>query len=197
MSRPSIPQLALSRFPFYAIFLMNSATPLFPRYDPTGERPLTVGILVLDQTNMLSLAAAVDPMRAANRRAERRLFDWRFLTATDLPAQITAGFPITGQPIATIASLRGSICTTRSSGIGERCAFCAIGFDADLQTLSGFATTAQGKRLVFAIFSIDAAARRKIKTEERENPPGAAAWNKKAKRLQQALLEHWAVAYSA
>jgi transcriptional regulator GlxA family with amidase domain len=100
MSRPSIPQLALSRFPFYAIFLMNSATPLFPRYDPTGERPLTVGILVLDQTNMLSLAAAVDPMRAANRRAERRLFDWRFLTATDLPAQITAGFPITGQPIA-------------------------------------------------------------------------------------------------
>jgi len=64
-------------------------------------------------------------------------------------------------------------------------------------TLSGFATTAQGKRLVFAIFSIDAAARRKIKTEERENPPGAAAWNKKAKRLQQALLEHWAVAYSA
>jgi len=78
---------------------MNSADPLFPRYDPAGSRPLSVGILVLDQTNMLSLAAAVDPLRAANRRAERRLFDWHFLTSTGAPAQITAGFPIAGQSI--------------------------------------------------------------------------------------------------
>jgi transcriptional regulator GlxA family with amidase domain len=103
MSRASIRQLAHFLFPFYAGFLMNSADPLFPRYDPAGARPLSVGILVLDQTNMLSLAAAVDPLRAANRRAERQLFDWRFLTATGAPAQITAGFPIPGQPIAETA----------------------------------------------------------------------------------------------
>ena len=36
-----------------------------------GSKPLHVGLLLLDESNMLSLAAAVDPMRACNRRADR------------------------------------------------------------------------------------------------------------------------------
>ena len=63
--------------------------------------PLRVGVLVMDQTNLLSLAAAVDPMRAANRRGGTALFDWVFLTPTVAPAQITAGFEIAGSAIET------------------------------------------------------------------------------------------------
>jgi len=76
---------------------MNSAIDPFAPH--RGQR-LTVGVLVLDQTNILSLAAAVDPMRAANRRADARLFDWHFLTPTGAPVQMTAGFPIQGGALA-------------------------------------------------------------------------------------------------
>ncbi|MCB2109820.1 MAG: helix-turn-helix domain-containing protein [Defluviimonas sp.] len=69
---------------------MKSETPLFAR-DPA---PLAVAILVMVETNALSLAAAVDPMRAANRRAGRRLFTWRYYSATGGPVPLTAGFEI-------------------------------------------------------------------------------------------------------
>lgn len=83
--------------------LMKSAI-LFPRFDP-ARGPLRVGVLVLDQCNMLSLAAAVDPMRAANRRAERRLFDWQFLSATGDQPTVTAGFSIPTTPVAQATGL--------------------------------------------------------------------------------------------
>ncbi len=82
------------------MFLMNSAKDLFPHYDPAAGRPLRVGVLVMDQTNMLALASAVDPMRAANRRAGATLFDWQFLTASGEAAGVTAGFALGGAPLA-------------------------------------------------------------------------------------------------
>ena len=39
---------------------------------------LSAAVLVLADTNALSLAAAVDPMRAANRQSGRALFAWRW-----------------------------------------------------------------------------------------------------------------------
>lgn len=66
------------------------------RRDPA---PLTVAILVLDECNTLSFAAAVDPMRAANRRAGTTLFDWLFYTATEAPATLTSGLKINGLAI--------------------------------------------------------------------------------------------------
>ncbi|WP_372887656.1 GlxA family transcriptional regulator [Shimia sp.] len=57
---------------------------------------------MLDRSNTLSFAAAVDPMRAANRRAGRTLFDWRFHTADGAPAQLTSGLRIDGPPIAAL-----------------------------------------------------------------------------------------------
>lgn len=57
-------------------------------------RPLRVLILVFDETNALSLSSVVDPMRAANRRAGRKLFDWSFATPTGGVAKLTAGIPI-------------------------------------------------------------------------------------------------------
>lgn len=69
---------------------MKSERPLFAA-DPA---PLTVAVLVMAETNLFSLAAAVDPMRAANRRAGRDLFIWRYVSAEGGPVPITAGFTI-------------------------------------------------------------------------------------------------------
>ena len=64
-----------------------------------ADPPLTAAVLVLDDCNMLSLAATVDPMRAANRRAGRRLFDWAYHTAGGTPARLTSGLAVPGAPI--------------------------------------------------------------------------------------------------
>ncbi len=61
--------------------------------------PLSVGILVMAETNALSLAAAVDPMRAANRRAGKTLFTWRFLSADGAAVPTTAGFDVATAPL--------------------------------------------------------------------------------------------------
>ena len=58
--------------------------------------PLDIAILVLDESNTLSFAAAVDPLRAANRRAARTLFRWRFFTPNGTPVQLTSGLTIDG-----------------------------------------------------------------------------------------------------
>ena len=65
--------------------------------------PLETAVLVFDQCNTLSFAAAVDPMRAANRRSGSTLFDWTFYTASGDPAQLTSGPLIQGPPIASLA----------------------------------------------------------------------------------------------
>lgn len=69
-----------------------------------SDQALDTAVLVLDQCNTLSFAAAVDPMRAANRRAGRPVFDWRFRTATGAPAHLTSGLQIDGPPVAQLAS---------------------------------------------------------------------------------------------
>jgi len=63
--------------------------------DPNPD-PLQTAVLVLDTSNTLSFAAAVDPMRAANRLAGRQLFNWTFVTATGVPATLTSGIPVPG-----------------------------------------------------------------------------------------------------
>ncbi len=60
---------------------------------------LRVAVLVLDDCNTLSFASTVDPMRAANRMAGRRIFDWRFVTATGRPAQLTSGIEAHGEAL--------------------------------------------------------------------------------------------------
>lgn len=58
--------------------------------------PLSLGFLVLPDTNMMSLAAAVDPLRAANRLAQRAHFNWQFLTPRGDPVRLTSGVAIDG-----------------------------------------------------------------------------------------------------
>lgn len=82
----------------YESFLMKSEKSLFQSESST----INTAVLVLDQCNTLSFAAAVDPMRAANRRAGRQLFNWAFYTASGSPACLTSGLEIVGPPIADI-----------------------------------------------------------------------------------------------
>ncbi|MDO6521488.1 D-alanyl-D-alanine carboxypeptidase/D-alanyl-D-alanine-endopeptidase [Shimia thalassica] len=63
--------------------------------------------------------------------------------------------------------------------------------------LAGYMTAQDGTELAFAIFAVDADARRSIKEGERERPPGARTWNRKAKQLQQKLIERWDILYGA
>ncbi|MBR9842758.1 MAG: GlxA family transcriptional regulator [Rhodobacteraceae bacterium] len=64
---------------------------------------LDIAVLVLDESNTLSFAAAVDPLRAANRRAGRTLFRWRFFTPQGTPIHLTSGLPISGPPLSDLA----------------------------------------------------------------------------------------------
>ncbi|MBY5978368.1 GlxA family transcriptional regulator [Phaeobacter italicus] len=64
------------------------------------NQPLKTAVLVLDESNTLSFAAAVDPMRAANRLAGRGAFDWDYITATSEPAMLTSGLSVPGIPLA-------------------------------------------------------------------------------------------------
>lgn len=74
---------------------MKSETSLFVA-DP---RPLSFGVLLMQDANAFSLAACVDPMRAANRRAGRTLFRWSYLSPQGGPVTLTAGFDVTTQPL--------------------------------------------------------------------------------------------------
>lgn len=71
---------------------------------PQTPGPINTAVLVLDQCNTLSFGAAVDPMRAANRRAGRPLFNWRFFTASGTPSRLTSGLQIEGPPISQLDS---------------------------------------------------------------------------------------------
>ena len=61
-----------------------------------------VTLLVLDGSNTLSFAAAVDPLRAANRQSGAPLYHWRFATPRDVPVTLTSGLEI---PAAAIHKL--------------------------------------------------------------------------------------------
>ncbi len=63
-------------------------------------KALNTAVLVLDETNTLSFAATVDPMRAANRLAGRPLFDWDYVSATDEVPMLSSGLTVPSFPMA-------------------------------------------------------------------------------------------------
>lgn len=60
-----------------------------------------------------------------------------------------------------------------------------------VSTLAGYIQTAQGRDLAFAIFAADLGARERGKVAGEEIPPGSIAYNQRAKRLQQVILQRW------
>ncbi|MEZ5762534.1 MAG: helix-turn-helix domain-containing protein [Paracoccaceae bacterium] len=73
---------------------MKPATILAPE-----SAPLSVGILLMEETNALSLAAVVDPMRVANRRTGRNHYAWRYYSVRGGPVRLTAGIEVPTEPL--------------------------------------------------------------------------------------------------
>jgi D-alanyl-D-alanine carboxypeptidase/D-alanyl-D-alanine-endopeptidase (penicillin-binding protein 4) len=62
--------------------------------------------------------------------------------------------------------------------------------------LVGYIVPPRGRVLAFAIFAADAERRAALAEDEREDPPGGAAWTKRARILQGKLAERWAGVYA-
>jgi len=54
-----------------------------------SDHKLRVTLLVLPDSSLMSLASALDTMRAANRSASRELFEWKIATLNGKPARLT------------------------------------------------------------------------------------------------------------
>ena len=66
-----------------------------------------------------------------------------------------------------------------------------------VSSLAGYVQTPGGRDLAFTIFAAEPEARAAGKLLPDDQPPGAASWNRRAKRLQQRLLQRWALEYAA
>ena len=64
-----------------------------------------------------------------------------------------------------------------------------------VSSLAGYMTAPDGTDLAFAIFTANTGRRAQIDSSVTERPPGARSWNRRAKRLQQGLIERWGMVY--
>lgn len=65
-----------------------------------------------------------------------------------------------------------------------------------VSALAGYATGAGGRPLAFVIFVANQDRRRGLETSSQDRPEGSSSWNKRAKGLQQALIERWDTLYT-
>ena len=72
-------------------------------FEPS-DQTLEVTLLLLPDSSMMSLASVLDVMRAANRLARRKLFEWQLVTLEGEPAALTCGLPIHPQGRLEISS---------------------------------------------------------------------------------------------
>lgn len=56
--------------------------------------PLTVTFLIFGGASIMCVASAIDPLRAANRVAGERHFDWRIVSVDGEPPMTTSGLPV-------------------------------------------------------------------------------------------------------
>jgi D-alanyl-D-alanine carboxypeptidase/D-alanyl-D-alanine-endopeptidase (penicillin-binding protein 4) len=66
-----------------------------------------------------------------------------------------------------------------------------------VSALAGYMTAPGGTELAFAIFAADIDTRARISKANREAPQGARPWNRRAKSMQQQLIERWATLYAS
>ncbi|WP_314189229.1 GlxA family transcriptional regulator [Paracoccus yeei] len=59
-----------------------------------SDRPLQVTILILPEASLMSLAATLDPMRAANRILGAEAYRWRVLSLDGRPVATSCGLPV-------------------------------------------------------------------------------------------------------
>lgn len=63
--------------------------------------------------------------------------------------------------------------------------------------LAGYMRAPDGTELAFAIFAADGDTRARLSRAQRERPEGARGWNRRAKKLQQKLIERWGTLYGS
>lgn len=88
-------QIAPECIAIYEIFMTYLEIP-----GTTSEQgPFRIGLVVLPDCNLLSIAAALDPFRAANRRAGRGLYDWQVMSPEGGALRLTSGLEIATAPL--------------------------------------------------------------------------------------------------
>lgn len=73
---------------------MTKNDTVLTKHDETGAAVRTVGVLLIPGFALLSYAAAVEPLRAANTLSERTLYRWVHLTPDGAPAAASSGVAI-------------------------------------------------------------------------------------------------------
>lgn len=63
----------------------------------TSQASLSVVVLVLPGSSMMSVACTIDPMRAANRMARHKIFDWKVQTLDGAPVMMSCGLPLSSE----------------------------------------------------------------------------------------------------
>tara|TARA_R100000935_G_scaffold464_3_gene1613 strand:- start:3023 stop:4534 length:1512 start_codon:yes stop_codon:yes gene_type:complete len=66
-----------------------------------------------------------------------------------------------------------------------------------VSALAGYLTAPDGRVMAFAVFTADTPRRATLTRAQRERPDGGRAWNGRAKRLQQGLIERWGAFHQA
>src|SRR6266700_1890343 len=63
-----------------------------------SDQPILIDLLVVDGFSLMSLAATLEPLRAANRVSGRTLYEWRLLSPSGRPAVSSSdvAFPVSG-----------------------------------------------------------------------------------------------------
>ncbi len=159
----------------------------------TKKRLGTVSDLTGSAAEMNRWAAATLGMKSPKLVDHSGLGDGSRLTALDMTRALLAVKDADFRAILRNFAFRDAK--------GKRVKEQAIAVDAKTGTLNfvsalaGYFTAQDGREMTFAIFAADSAARAKISRAEREGPVGGRAWNKKAKRVQQALIERWDALY--
>jgi transcriptional regulator GlxA family with amidase domain len=63
-------------------------------FGATGERPLTIGFLLVPNFSMMAFASAVEPLRSANRQSGEELYRWRLFSADGAPVTASNGIAV-------------------------------------------------------------------------------------------------------
>ncbi|MAU50846.1 MAG: D-alanyl-D-alanine carboxypeptidase/D-alanyl-D-alanine-endopeptidase [Roseovarius sp.] len=143
---------------------------------------------------MNAWAAASLGMSAAALRDHSGLSDRSRLTATDLARGLAGARRVALlRPLLRAFELRdaqGRVLRNHPVQVQAK-----TGTLYFVSTLAGYIRTPGGKDLAFAIFTASDSLRARIDPQADARPPGARSWNRRAKTLQQALIERWSAVY--
>lgn len=82
----------------------------------SSDNPVHIAFLLVPDFSMMAFAAAIEPLRAANRLSERQLFSWQLISADGAPVTASSGIPVATQ--AAIAGLGKTDMLVVCAGVG-------------------------------------------------------------------------------